>query len=441
MVPYHFRADWRRHHEEEIEDWAVLVDRGDIAPRCRPIINFVLAVAATTVRQRVRFERNQANAERLVRTPRFALGLVLGAATLVAVLSGGFHGTRSMLARLPYPDADRVVEFRAFVPFLGARNEIPAETLDFWRKGSQTIEAFAGYSIDGKIARVSPEFFQVLGIHPASGRLFGAGDQPGCCTVVREGTSSSHATGTLPRAFWFRSRVVNQWIPLGADEDAYVIARLKPGISAEAAQHELRTLAREGIVRPLLHQVQATRVELRTLNDAFRYPLYLASGGLAVSLGILGGYAAVSAWTSRPRAGWRYWLFLLAKTAGTMVVTAAAWVEMTAAWQVVITRLGGPTLNLIFNWTFLLVSVGAIWQAQRDQRRRCPVCLNRLTLPVFIGSWASPLMDPVSTELVCEAGHGTLSVPETQSSDREPERWRPLDASWRDTFRLNDNAA
>jgi hypothetical protein len=55
-------------------------------------------------------------------------------------------------------------------------------------------------------------------------------------------------------------------------------------------------------------------------------------------------------------------------------------------------------------------------------------------MPVTIGSWSSPLLDPVSTELLCEQGHGSLCVPETQSSASEPDRWTALDDSWRELF-------
>jgi len=50
-------------------------------------------------------------------------------------------------------------------------------------------------------------------------------------------------------------------------------------------------------------------------------------------------------------------------------------------------------------------------------------------MPVMIGSWAS-VFEPVTTELLCEEGHGSLCVPETG----QPDRWTPLDASWRELF-------
>jgi hypothetical protein len=117
-----------------------------------------------------------------------------------------------------------------------------------------------------------------------------------------------------------------------------------------------------------------------------------------------------------------------------LVTLAALWLEATS-------RLSTAGGDLLFTWVFTIVALGSVYLLLLDQRRRCPVCLRRLTLPISIGSWGKPLMDPVSTELVCEHGHGTLYVPETLSSDREPERWAPLDASWREVFELPDRKA
>ena len=63
-----------------------------------------------------------------------------------------------------------------------------------------------------------------------------------------------------------------------------------------------------------------------------------------------------------------------------------------------------------------------------DQRRRCPVCLGRLAMPVTLGSWAS-VFEPVTTEMLCDEGHGSLSVDESEIGAGD--RWIALDSSWR----------
>ena len=72
--------------------------------------------------------------------------------------------------------------------------------------------------------------------------------------------------------------------------------------------------------------------------------------------------------------------------------------------------------------------LAAIWVFD-DQRRRCPVCLGRLSRPVTMGSWGS-MFDPVTTEFLCDDGHGALSLAESEIG--EGDRWVALDASWRE---------
>ena len=131
------------------------------------------------------------------------------------------------------------------------------------------------------------------------------------------------------------------------------------------------------------------------------------------------------------RYGWRYWSFLVLKTIGVMVIVPLLWIETGAAMRAHLPSaplrvlVGGLLFTLIFMAAF---GCALLWSFA-DQRRRCPVCLQRLAMPVTIGSWAS-MFEPVTTELLCEEGHGSLCVPEIG----EPDRWTPLDASWRELF-------
>jgi len=131
------------------------------------------------------------------------------------------------------------------------------------------------------------------------------------------------------------------------------------------------------------------------------------------------------------RYGWRYWSFLVLKTIAVMVIVPLLWIETGTAMRAHMASaplrvlVGGLLFTLIFMAAF---GCALLWSFA-DQRRRCPVCLQRLAMPVTIGSWAS-VFEPVTTELLCEEGHGSLCVPETG----EPDRWTPLDASWRELF-------
>ena len=68
-----------------------------------------------------------------------------------------------------------------------------------------------------------------------------------------------------------------------------------------------------------------------------------------------------------------------------------------------------------------------------DQRRRCPVCLRRLTHPASIGQASRTFLELYGTELMCARGHGLLHVPEVRTSYTS-QRWLGLDSSWSSLF-------
>jgi hypothetical protein len=131
------------------------------------------------------------------------------------------------------------------------------------------------------------------------------------------------------------------------------------------------------------------------------------------------------------RYGWRYWLFLTVKIAAVMVLVPLAWVEGSRwLWDLLtlpVLRLYvvGIGATLAFLGGFGLAT---IWVFD-DQRRRCPECLRRLARPVTMGSWGS-MFEPVTTEFLCDEGHGALSLAESEIG--EGDRWVSLDASWRE---------
>jgi hypothetical protein len=136
---------------------------------------------------------------------------------------------------------------------------------------------------------------------------------------------------------------------------------------------------------------------------------------------------------SPERGGWRYWSFLFAKSTLILAVASMLWVEGGSALRSVIPGpglsrlLGGIVLAVIF---VIASACGALWSLA-DQRRRCPACQRLLQMPVAFGSWASTF-DPATTELVCDRGHGSLSLLEAETA--EADRWTKLDASWLSLF-------
>ncbi|GGG74693.1 hypothetical protein [Edaphobacter dinghuensis] len=72
----------------------------------------------------------------------------------------------------------------------------------------------------------------------------------------------------------------------------------------------------------------------------------------------------------------------------------------------------------------------ALRWALRDQRKRCPVCLGKLTNPARVGQPSRTFLAWNGTELICVGGHGLLHVPEMPTSWFSTQRWLYLDSSW-----------
>jgi hypothetical protein len=131
------------------------------------------------------------------------------------------------------------------------------------------------------------------------------------------------------------------------------------------------------------------------------------------------------------RYGWRYWLYLVYKIAAVTVLVPLLWIEGSRwLWTLLSPEMlrvwvAGFASTIAFLGGF---GLAAIWVFS-DQRGRCPVCLRRLARPVTMGSWGS-MFDPVTTEFLCDDGHGALSLAESENS--EGDRWVSLDASWRE---------
>ena len=215
------------------------------------------------------------------------LGLGIGASTAI------FSAVDGVLLRpLPYDHPSELV-------FLGTTWDDPrpgwTSVPDFidWESRLTSFQSLAASQPDAVVlsggeeperflmARVSPEFFSTLGVHPILGRAFSkeehrTGVDPvailghslwqsrwgGERRIVGQVLDTSHGRarviGIMPASFeppvamWQQD--VDIWLPLEVDSAAYaesrgsrslrVIGRLKPGVSLESARQEVESLAR-----------------------------------------------------------------------------------------------------------------------------------------------------------------------------------------------------
>jgi hypothetical protein len=77
--------------------------------------------------------------------------------------------------------------------------------------------------------------------------------------------------------------------------------------------------------------------------------------------------------------------------------------------------------------------LGMCW-ALSDQRRRCPVCLERVAHPARVGQYSRTFLAWSGTELMCTGGHTLLHVPALPTSWFSTQRWMFLDPSWKFLF-------
>ncbi len=211
-----------------------------------------------------------------------ALALGVGANTAV------FSVVNAVLLKpLPYKDPDRLVRISGYSERIPGLSVSYPDFLD-WRAQAASFELmaatqFGSYNLSGggeperlQGRNVSPEFFSVFGVAPALGRTFTEEEnRPGQGRVVvlshglwqrRFGSDPSvlgraltlngepfTVVGVTPAGFRFGS-ATDVYVPLGSVVDKgmmmrgnhpgiYVYARMKPGVTAEGAQQEMKTIA------------------------------------------------------------------------------------------------------------------------------------------------------------------------------------------------------
>jgi predicted permease len=213
-----------------------------------------------------------------------ALALGIGANTAI------FSAVEAVLLRpLPYIESGRLVIVWEDASFVGFKfnTPAPANYID-WRARNQAFSdmaatRFTSASLTGDGfpeqlfgKRVTPNFFDVLGVRPIVGRTFTTEEDQSTAQVAlisyslwqrRYGGEKSiigrgilldgvktTVIGVMPREFFFRERDVDYWVPFhyAAEQWAQrqshfltVVARLKPGIGLQLAQKDMDRVARE----------------------------------------------------------------------------------------------------------------------------------------------------------------------------------------------------
>jgi MacB-like periplasmic core domain len=450
FVPGRARNEWRAKWLGVLSSAWILSQRGEVEPK-------ILQRCCSDCLADMFHGRISRQAIRhLVRSPSVVLTGALLALGVLAVSSHGFSGTRALFRPLPVDDPDRLVRIR----YTGAATQpagVPPRFLPSWEAHSTLLSGIAAYIHNpyAPLARVTPNFFSLLGTKAAQGRVFAPNDRDtailsdsgrqtlfGLNTPVLgrrlkvEGRDYT-VIGVLPDSFWAISPRITVWIPLhlGPQPDPSVpvliavVGRMKSSPSFEnfeKVRTDLFNAAKAG-GQPLPRRPEVVSFTAVT-EPQLRGYLVGISFGIAVGAVIVALQQPI-----RLRHSWRYGWLLAAKTLLLVALPALGWVEIRSA----VGGSGPPdspgvaVAGTVLSIIFMSACALAFWWSFADQRRRCPQCLQLLAMPVTIGSWAS-VLDPVTTEFLCESGHGSLYLPETEQG--EPDHWTALDPSWRELF-------
>lgn len=450
VAPREGRDEWFARWSGNFASWRILCERGEL--RRGSDSDGFFGLCRNSLREAWAARLKVGATQAVVHGPGIVLGAGAALLLLIAVLSGGLHGTRWLFASSLVEDPAALVSID-YPSRPTERAATLARLIPLWRAKSALVRDVAGYRFqyNGPVAWVSWNFFPLLGVRPAAGRLLQSQDRDGAVISypawrswgggdtriigkkIQAAGRNYTVVGILPEGFWALSPVVDIWAPLdlgsappGPRFLVGAAGRLRSGAGTERAGRELAEIAKAGNLpaRPVRLFALANRLPGHEID------FYLI-GALFAGISCLVMVAREHRWPRGQR--WHYWPFLAAKIVLAVMLPLLAWIEFDSLVRTFRPALGAgaSVARILAALTFLVTCVRGLWWSFADQRRRCPVCLQRLAMPVSVGSPAS-IFDPAITELVCSNGHGALSLPDNQAG--RSDRWIALDSSWGELF-------
>jgi putative ABC transport system permease protein len=271
-------------------------------------------------------------ARRLRRAPSFAAAVVLVLALGVGTTTAVFSLVNGILLEpLPFPEPGRLVRLTHTVRDAGAATVDQSDaSVMLYQGAAHVFDGVAAWRFDNGIlgasdpsqsairvrgARVTSNFFDVMGVRPMLGRAFAPGeDRPGTNRVVvlshRLWQQRLHGdpnavgrlvvvndvprtiVGIMPKQFAYPANHVEVWLPLARDPaqgqtfDLVGIGRLKRGVSTASAQADLARVL--GASSPATSAQSHLAPQVQSLRDSIVGPvsrlLWLVFGGVVLVL-------------------------------------------------------------------------------------------------------------------------------------------------------------
>ena len=141
----------------------------------------------------------QERVSRCAQSAQFCVASLAAAVLLIVVVSGFLPMTRSVLMPLPYRDAPSIVTV-AQSRTMAMRASVPGQAVEAWRGKSQSLEDIATYrwemAASAPTARVSRNFFPLLGAKTSAGRSFERDAFAGCTSGPEAGPKAGLKAGS-----------------------------------------------------------------------------------------------------------------------------------------------------------------------------------------------------------------------------------------------------
>jgi hypothetical protein len=332
-------------------------------------------------------------------------------------------------------------------------------SLAYYHLTSKIVHAAHDRSPQITIARSTPNLFEVLGLSVAPGlktddklarlpRLILSdsmwekyfrrdGLTPG--HLVKVGVRDAVFAGTMPSSWWrLPGSRPDAWLlepdapatDISDSTQGFVVARREPSRQNISLGDEWSLL----IPRAGGH---ADSFLCTSLSLHSRQPLNLFLFTLALALLALPATTPLSLGEyplHRHRLSWatrlRRWIFLACKLLFVVPIVGVTAIAVAYAWP----SIGSVTSQYVQLLCSFSGCLFALRWILRDQRMRCPVCLDTLTSPAHVGQTSRNFLAWYGTELICNEGHGLLHVPELPTSWFATQRWLYLDSSWEVLF-------
>ena len=298
-----------------------------------------------------------------------------------------------------------------------------ANLFDVLRGGVKRMSSPDGGALQEVV--VSPELWRTV-----------ADNAPdGTAAVIKLGAQEYAVRGIAPPMASALPGHPNAWVLEGVEEEGshaegFILGRVNPRFD-EAPWGD------RWVMRAPEPDGSASDFTCVSLGQALRQPWEVCFFGAMLALFALpattslplGEYPSCSPAAGRA-ALVRRWGFLVGKMGLVLAVVYFASMDLAFANP----QLGVHQAEYVQLLSAFAVCLWGMRWSLRDQRQRCPVCLNKLTHPARVGQPSWTFLAWNGTELICGGGHGLMHVPELETSWFSTQRWLALDGSWQVLF-------